>query len=112
MYEFAWRTKKLQFGQILGACHALEIPFMFDTLYSDGDLQLTGTNPPQELADEMHATWAEFAKSGNPGWIHYDLTTRPVQTFDFDAAANKPSIVLVNDPRGEERRLWDGIVGP
>jgi para-nitrobenzyl esterase len=30
MYEFAWRTP--QFNGLLGACHGLEIPFVFDTL--------------------------------------------------------------------------------
>ena len=34
MYEFAWRSP--QFGGRLGACHALEIPFVFDTLW-EGD---------------------------------------------------------------------------
>jgi carboxylesterase type B len=34
MYEFAWRSP--QFDKRLGACHALEIPFVFDTLHKEG----------------------------------------------------------------------------
>jgi carboxylesterase type B len=30
MYEFAWRSP--QFNGLLGACHGLEIAFVFDTL--------------------------------------------------------------------------------
>src|SRR6266700_2401513 len=53
MYEFAWRSP--MFDGKLGACHALEIPFVFDTLGKEGYEALIGTNPPQEIADAMHA---------------------------------------------------------
>jgi carboxylesterase 2/para-nitrobenzyl esterase len=51
MYDFAWRSP--QFESRLGACHSLEIPFVFDTLASARTL--AGPNPPQALADAMHA---------------------------------------------------------
>jgi carboxylesterase type B len=50
MYEFAWRSP--QFDGLLGACHALEIPFVFDTLGNGTEL-LWGTDPRQQLADTM-----------------------------------------------------------
>jgi carboxylesterase type B len=53
MYEFGWRSP--QFNGLLGACHALEVPFVFDTL-GHGTEPLWGPNPPQPLADTMHAT--------------------------------------------------------
>ena len=52
----------------LGACHSLEIPFVFDNLFAEGAEQALGPNPPAALADRMHAAWLAFARSGNPGW--------------------------------------------
>jgi carboxylesterase type B len=76
MYEFAWPSP--QFNGRLGAVHALEIPFVFDTLNNDLPLlgPLLGPNPPQQLADTMHAAWVSFATNGDPGWPKYDLSRR------------------------------------
>ena len=98
MYEFAWRSP--QFDGRLGACHALEIPFVFDTLNSGTDL-LWGANPPQQLADTMHAAWVAFATIGDCGWPKYDLS-RATMRFDTISA-------VVNDPRSAERALWHGV---
>jgi len=107
VYEFDWRSPRRIFGTAadLGACHALELGFMFDTLSMTSSI--TDPNPPQGLATAMHAAWVEFVKSGDPGWIPYDTTTRPVQTF-FDAGR----IAIVNDPRAAERELWKDFVTP
>jgi carboxylesterase type B len=79
MYEFAWRSP--QFNGQLGASHALEIPFVFDTL--DNEIgPLWEGNPPQQLADAMHSAWVSFASSGNPGWPKYDLERRTMMRFD------------------------------
>ncbi|GAB2821240.1 carboxylesterase family protein [Actinoallomurus bryophytorum] len=99
-YEFAWPTPV---GR-LGACHALEIAFVFDTLETPGTDLLTGPNAPQTLADDMHARWVAFAENGDPGWPAYAPETRAVMTFDGDDAR------VVHDPRADERRLWDGLV--
>ncbi|MDQ6794825.1 MAG: carboxylesterase/lipase family protein [Chloroflexota bacterium] len=98
VYEFAWQSPE---GR-LGACHALEVAFAFDTLRSEGAEKLVGPNPPQALADEMHRAWVAFATTGDPGWPMYDPGRRAVMRFDV------PSQV-VDDPAGEERRLWEGI---
>ena len=100
VYEFAWPSP--QFGGRLGACHALEIGFVFDTLVSEGSEPLAGQSPPQELADVMHRAWVEFVSTGAPGWPAYDVTTRPVQVFGTLTA-------VVPDPRAAQRTAWDGI---
>ncbi|MFF0494060.1 carboxylesterase/lipase family protein [Nocardia sp. NPDC004068] len=89
-YEFAWRSGVAD----LGACHVLEIPFVFDRLAAAHDL--TGPTPPQALADEVHAAWVAFATHGDPGWPRYTPDTRLVRTFDF------PESRTVADPRGDE----------
>ncbi len=101
MYEFAWKSP--QYDGKLGACHALEIPFVFDTLDREGYEEMFGAAPPpQELADAMHAAWVAFAKHGDPGWPKYDQEQRTTMEFG-------PTSQLVNDPRAEQRKLWEGL---
>jgi carboxylesterase type B len=98
-YEFAWRS--LQFDGRLGACHALEIPFVFDTLGNGTEL-LWGSEPPRRLADIMHAAWVSFAAHGDPGWPKYELGRRATMRFDATSQG-------VDDPRSGERALWEGV---
>ncbi|SDX94379.1 para-nitrobenzyl esterase [Modestobacter sp. DSM 44400] len=100
MYEFSWPSP--QFGGRLGACHALELAFVFDTLASEGVKPMAGPSAPQHLADAMHAAWVAFVQTGDPGWPAYDVPKRPVQAFG-DLTA------VVPDPRPEQRALWDGV---
>ncbi|WP_378741954.1 carboxylesterase/lipase family protein [Nocardia brasiliensis] len=100
-YEFAWPTKHLD----LRACHALELPFVFDTLTAKGTSMMTGTDtPPQTLASEMHHIWVDFAHGRTPCWAPYDLGSRPVMTF------NTPRSQLVLNPRADELHLWNDVV--
>jgi para-nitrobenzyl esterase len=99
MYEFAWHSP--QYDGLLGACHGLEIPFVFDTLDVDTE-PLAGPAPPQHLADAMHAAWVAFATTGNPGWPAYDLDRRATMRYDTTSE-------VVDDPRAAVRGLWDGV---
>ncbi|HEX3272776.1 MAG TPA: carboxylesterase/lipase family protein [Ktedonobacterales bacterium] len=99
MYEFAWRSP--QFGGLLGACHSLEITFVFDTLGCETE-PLLGPDPPQQLASAMHAAWVAFATTGDPGWPRYDLSRRSTMRFDT-------TLEVVNDPLLRERALWEGM---
>ena len=98
MYEFAWASPGL------GAVHAIEVPFVFDTVSTSALLfgPLLGDNPPQQLADTMHAAWVSFATSGDPGWPAYDLSRRATMRFDTTSE-------VVDDPRPWERALWEGV---
>jgi para-nitrobenzyl esterase len=104
MYEFGWPSPA--FGGRLGACHALEIAFAFDTL-DGGQGQMLGAmlgpEPPQALATEMHDAWVGFAATGDPGWPRYDLGRRATKRF------GTPSTVL-DDPRAAERAIWGGLM--
>ncbi|MET8505544.1 carboxylesterase/lipase family protein [Streptomyces sp. NPDC004787] len=102
VYEFAWRSP--QFDGALGACHALELPFVFDRLADPSYAPLLGPAPPQPLADAVHRAWVSFAKTGTPGWARYDTTTRRTMVF-----GTVPSPTVVSDPRREERLLWEGV---
>lgn len=80
VYEFSWRSPTLE-GR-LGACHALELPFVFDTLDACvGPNGLVGEAPPRDLARRIHGLWVAFAKGEPLPWTPYDPQTRPV--FDL-----------------------------
>ncbi|MYT97464.1 MULTISPECIES: carboxylesterase family protein [unclassified Streptomyces] len=107
VYEFGWPTPV----QRLGACHALELGFVFDTLAHPDTMALTGPDAPQELADAMHRAWVDFATTGDPGWPSWDAR-RPVGFFGADGpggtggpgGTSAPAVVLA--PRDDELRSW------
>ncbi|MEU3222349.1 carboxylesterase family protein [Streptomyces sp. NPDC006976] len=95
LYEFGWPSPVMG----LGACHALEIGFVFDTLGGPDAVALAGPDAPRELAASMHAAWVRFATSGDPGWPVWDAS-RPVMRFGPGAPE------LVRAPRDDELRGW------
>jgi para-nitrobenzyl esterase len=100
VYEFGWRSPR--FDGRLGACHALDIGFVFDMLDAEGGGPLQGDDPPQPLADAMHRAWVGFVTDGDPGWAPYDSGRRPTMVFG-------DSVGVVDDPRGAQRARWDGV---
>jgi para-nitrobenzyl esterase len=101
VYEFAWRSPRMH----LGAAHAVDVTFVFDTLDSDESAAIAGPDRPQSLATEMHTAWVNFARSGQPGWPAWD-DSRPVMVF------NTPSSAVVLAPREEERRAVEHLLPP
>jgi len=98
IYEFAWRSPA--FDGALGACHALELPFVFDNLDAPGYAALLGARPPRRLAESMHRAWSAFAATGDPGWPPYDDRGRPVLRFGT-------SDELTASERADEDAVWD-----
>jgi para-nitrobenzyl esterase len=98
VYEFDWRSP--QFDGRLGAAHYLEVGFVFERL--GPERALVGGDPPLALADAMHAAWVAFARTGDPGWARYEPERRTTMRFGLQCAA-------VDDPRREEREVWEGI---
>jgi para-nitrobenzyl esterase len=103
VYLFTWETPVL--GGRLKSPHALEIPFVFDTLDT---APLTGDSPARfALADRMSRTWLAFVRTGNPNndaipqWPSYSISARPTMIFDNECH-------VVNDPYRQERLAWDG----
>jgi para-nitrobenzyl esterase len=106
MYSFDWETPVL--GGKLKSPHAMDVPFVFNTL----DLtNATGGNAEaQTLADTTSRLWATFARTGKPNhpaipaWPAYDADKRA--TLMLDKLCR-----IENDPRGQERLLWQEITG-
>jgi para-nitrobenzyl esterase len=101
VYEFAWRSP--MFDGKLGACHALDVPFVFDNLDQTIGARMTGGRAPQALANAMHQAWVAFASNGDPGWPPYTDAHRAVMRYEEDGGS------LVMDPAAAERQLWDDV---
>jgi para-nitrobenzyl esterase len=105
-YRLSWRSPAAD-GQ-LGACHALDIPFVFDRM----DLAaFLGDQPPVDLSNEIHGAWVRFATTGDPNggglppWPRHHPDTRP--TMDFDTP-----IRMIENPDAAVSNLWEGLDSP
>jgi para-nitrobenzyl esterase len=104
MYRFDYETSVL--GGRMGAPHGIEIPFVFDTVDVD---PLAGVDPRRfDLAEQVRAAWAAFARTGNPGnprlpeWPAYDLSRRATMTLAIPCA-------VADDPGREGRLFWTDL---
>jgi len=98
-YLFTWA------GPMLGACHAIDVPFVFGDVTSPGLAMLLGGNAPQSLVDAVQESWVAFARTGDPSnhvvgeWPAYSADER--STIELTAATT----VLI-DPQSSRRELW------
>jgi para-nitrobenzyl esterase len=93
-------------GGRMGAHHAMDLPFVFDT--TDVPLTTKGADGAPELAAVMSASWAAFARTGKPdnaaipAWSAYTVETRATMVFDTRCR-------VVNDPLADARALWTKV---
>ena len=95
----------------LGACHALDLPFVFGTLDMPLQDRFAGSGPEVEaLSAAMMRSWIAFAKTGDPNydgsttrWPRYDAAARSTMIFD-------KAIRVEDAPLDAERAAWDGII--
>ncbi len=108
MYLFVYESPARRGA--LGACHALELPFVFGTLDAPTQDKFAGTGPVVErLSAHMMDAWIGFVRRGEPGhagigaWDPYDTSTRATMLFGRDSAQQSA-------PFEAERLAWDGIL--
>jgi para-nitrobenzyl esterase len=94
----------------LGACHALELAFMFGTLDAPTQDKFAGKGPVVDrLSANMMDAWINFTRGGNPShagigdWTAYDATERATMIFGRDSK-------LERAPFEDERKAWDGVL--
>lgn len=88
MYELDWQS--LACGGALGAAHGMELPFVFDTLpLATGPKGLAGDMPPQQLADDTHQLWVDYADGGTLPWPEFG-DTRQVYHLDARRTISEP----------------------
>jgi para-nitrobenzyl esterase len=100
MYRFDYPEP--QDNHRFGACHATEIPFVFDTATRPELRPLIGDAPSSAVADRTHRVWVDFISRGDPGWARYDTTRRTTGLLS-------DTVTAADDPAGDERALWDSI---
>jgi para-nitrobenzyl esterase len=103
VYLFTWETPV--FGGLLGATHALELPFVWDEIDDPLWQAFVGAHAPRALVSAMQDAWIAFARTGDPNtpdavaWPRYDTDARPTLMWDQE-------ISVVEDPSKTVRELW------
>ncbi len=99
-YRFDWDELRsiltLDLGKLLGAAHALEIPFVFGNFdFIDRTMVISGDAIPARdaLSASMMSYWAEFAHTGNPGRGR-DGTENEWTNWENGAASNNRLLIL------------------
>lgn len=111
LYQFDWESPAR--GGSLGACHGLEIPFVFGGIGRTGDDRFSGSGEAAlALSAQMMDAWIAFVTSGDPAhaaigpWPAYDDADRWTMVFGPDTGAQRA-------PFEEERALWASLIaGP
>jgi para-nitrobenzyl esterase len=104
VFNYLFTYKSPVFGGILGACHALEIDFVFAT----HDDQFCGAGPEADkLSETIQDAWTSFARTGNPScaalgaWAVYG-DGRMTMILNTQCR-------LEPAPYEEERQAWDAV---
>ncbi len=106
-YLFEWRPPLL--GGALGACHGLEIPFVFGGVRSVlGSIGLVADRRAGALCDAIQDAWTSFARSGRPDrgklqdWTAYGQRGRYTMSLGGRG--------MLKDPHEGAREFWQPLI--
>ena len=106
MYLFTWQGRG--FEGALGACHALELPFVFNN-WDNPLAQIAGPGADADvLTAQMQDAWLAFAKTGDPNheglpsWTAYDAKRRATMILGEQCA-------MQDAPMEPERLFWESL---
>ncbi len=104
-YLFTWKSPALDGA--LGACHALELPFVFGTADRGALATIVGTSSGRErLGAAMQDAWLAFARGEelthpeHGDWPRYDAERRATRILGAECRVEEA-------PFERERRFWD-----
>jgi len=109
VYSYMFTYQSPVMGGILGACHALEIPFVFGTLArSERRIYPARSAETDILSGRMMDAWTSFARSGYPSpggpeWAPFELDKRKTMMLGL-------TVEIREDPFGRERQAWKGLL--
>lgn len=112
VWSYLFTQASTAHGGFLGSCHALELPFVFDTLDAPGMGGFVGdrTDEVRALAARMADAWVAFARDGDPStpglgaWPPYGADRRATMVLGPEGGVH-------DDPLADERRLWARVGG-
>ena len=108
LYQVDWESPAR--GGTLGACHGIEIPFVFGTIGRTGDDRMSGSGEDAELlSHQMMDAWIAFARHGDPShdgigrWPAYERSGRHTMVFGRECGVQAA-------PFEEERAIWEAMM--
>lgn len=105
-YLFTWESPAM--GGMLGACHALELCFVFGTIDSSKSRAFSGSGPAVDtLQEAMMEAWLAFARTGNPS--NSVLGDWPVYGAARETMILGAKSGIEAAPYETERLAWEGI---
>ncbi len=113
-YVFDWRSPAM--GGAFGACHALELGFVFGSHSLPGSDQFFGSGPVADaISQAMMTIWTSFAHNGVPkghgldAWPRWSKETPTALVFGADS---RPAHASRFEPPAAWTALPDRLVGP
>ncbi|MCP4755474.1 MAG: carboxylesterase/lipase family protein [Proteobacteria bacterium] len=105
-YLFTWTSPA--FHGLLGACHALELGFVFGT-YNDGNSkEFYGSGPAADaLAEKVRDAWLAFVRTGDPSCD--SLGQWPVYSEKRETMMLGENCGLEIAAYEDERKAWDSV---
>jgi para-nitrobenzyl esterase len=106
-YLFEWVPPVA--GRAVGACHGIELPFVFGSVSSGlGRVGLIANPSAQRLCARIQDSWIAFARTGNPG--HEELPDWPAYSrFCRYTMSLTDHCSLREDPHQKGREFWDPL---
>jgi para-nitrobenzyl esterase len=93
----------------LGACHALEIPFVFGTLDAPGMERFAGTDADAwHLSERMMDAWCAFARDGRPAAAAPDWGPWDPETGGVWVADDRPRVI--GHPAADRVAVWHAVL--
>lgn len=94
LYRFDWVPPESPFG----ACHCIDLPFVFHD-HARWNAPMLQGGDPAALATRLQDSWIAFARGGEP-WPRYDIPDRATMLFDA------PGRVAEDPACRARRRFW------
>jgi para-nitrobenzyl esterase len=109
-YSYLFSYKSTAFNGALGACHAIDVPFVFGNLRRRGVDMLLGpiSEETEALERATVAAWLSMAHNGSPAcdelpeWTPYSTSHRTVMELGTTQR-------VLDDPGSDERQLWESL---
>jgi para-nitrobenzyl esterase len=107
-YLYTWESPIL--GGRLGACHGIDVPFVFGLIGTPGAEKFAGGGADAErLQAQTAGAWLAFAREGRPAdrslpeWPRFESARRATMLLG-------PRSELAPDPFAAERAAWQGVL--
>lgn len=110
VYSYLFGHASPALGGALGACHALEVPFVFGGVDEPAVRAFVGEGEEvRALSGAMQCAWLSFARDGRPAapalgpWPAYDAERRVTMRLERASCIERA-------PLDAERRFWDDLL--